>query len=77
MRSGLIEEETRAAAGDLRPRVAAGALMAVHRALIDYARTRAASGSAAQSLADDLEAEGKRAFALLRAGLGDYAVKPG
>src|SRR3954451_10816471 len=37
----LIAEETNASAGDLRPRVAAGALMAVHRSLIDYARRRA------------------------------------
>ena len=73
----LIAEETGGAAGDLRPRVAAGALMAVHRALIDYARERARSGRATEGLADDLEAEGARAFALLRAGFGDYAVKRG
>jgi len=75
--AGLIAEETGAGADDLRPRVAAGALMAVHRALIDYARERAASGRVTANLADELDAEGNRAFALLRAGLGDYAVKPG
>jgi hypothetical protein len=75
--AGLIAEETGAAADDIRPRVAAGALMAVHRSLIDYARQRALSGRASRKLASDLEAEGKRALALLANGLGDYAVKPG
>jgi hypothetical protein len=75
--AGLIAEETGAAADDIRPRVAAGALMAVHRSLIDYARQRALSGRASRKLASDLEAEGKRALALLAGGLGDYGVKPG
>jgi AcrR family transcriptional regulator len=73
----LIAAETGAAADDLRPRVAAGSLMAVHRGLIDYARRRALSGRASSKLAADLEAEGTRALELLRDGLGDYAVKPG
>jgi AcrR family transcriptional regulator len=72
----LIAEETGAAPDDLRPRVAAGALMAVHRSLIDYARRRALSRRGASTLAADLEAEGKRALALLAAGLAGYAVKP-
>ena len=71
----LIAEETDAAPDDLRPRVAAGALMAVHRGLIDYARRRALSRRGRSTLAADLEAEGKRALALLAEGLGDYAVK--
>jgi AcrR family transcriptional regulator len=71
----LIAEETRAEPDDVRPRVAAGALMAVHRALIDYARRRARSGRGLSRLAADVEAEGERALALLRDGLGGYAVK--
>jgi hypothetical protein len=50
--------------------------MAVHRSLIDYARRRALSRRGASTLAADLEAEGERALALLRDGLGAYAVKP-
>ena len=73
--AGLIAQETGAAPDDIRPRVAAGALMAVHRSLIDYARRRALSGRASRKLASDLEAEGARALALLAEGLGDYAVK--
>src|SRR3954471_3092994 len=71
----LIAEETRAGPADLRPRVAAGALMAVHRALIDYAGSRARTRRGSSRLAADLEAEGERALALLREGLGNYAVK--
>jgi AcrR family transcriptional regulator len=72
----LIAEETGAPPDDIRPRVASGALMAVHRSLIDYARRRALSRRGASTLAADLEAEGERALALLRDGLGAYAVKP-
>jgi AcrR family transcriptional regulator len=75
--AALIAEETGATADDLRPRVAAGALLAVHRALIDFARRRALSGRSSSKLAADLETEGKRALALLADGLGGYAVKPG
>jgi AcrR family transcriptional regulator len=71
----LLAEETGATLDDLRPRVAAGALMGVHRGLIDYARRRALSRRGRSTLAADLEAEGKRALALLADGLGDYAVK--
>src|SRR2546426_4002923 len=52
--AALIADETGAAVDDLRPRVAAGALMAVHRTLIDYARRRALSGRAGSKLAADL-----------------------
>jgi len=73
--AALIADETGASPDDIRPRVAAGALMAVHRSLIDYARRRALSRRGASTLAGDLEAEGRRALALLADGLGDYAVK--
>jgi len=71
----LIAEETGAGPDDLRPRVAAGALMAVHRGLIDYARRRARTRRGLSRLAADLEVEGERALALLREGLGGYAVR--
>ncbi len=72
--AALIAEETGAAADDLRPRTAAGAMMAVHRALIDLARGRALAGHVGRALAADLEVEGERAFALLAGGLAGYAV---
>jgi len=75
--ASLIAEETGAPADDMRPRVVAGALMAVHRALIEYARRRALSGRSSSKLASELEVEGKRAFALLAEGLARYAVKAG
>jgi hypothetical protein len=50
-------------------------LISVHRALIDFARRRARSGRGLSRLAAELEAEGERGLALLREGLGDYAVK--
>lgn len=71
----LIARETKARPDDLRPRAAAGALLAVHRALIDYARERALSRKALRTLGDDLQREGRRAFALLEPSLGSYAVK--
>jgi AcrR family transcriptional regulator len=73
--AALIAEETGAGPDDLRPRVAAGALMSVHRGLIDYARRRALSRRGRSTLAADLDAEGRRALQLLADGLGDYAVK--
>ena len=75
--AALIAEETGAADDDVEPRVAADALMSVHRALIDYARRSALAGRSSTSLARDIRAQGERALALLDRGLGDYGVKPG
>jgi AcrR family transcriptional regulator len=72
----LIAEETRASAGDLRPYIAANALIGVHRAMIGYVRQRLEAGSTARvRLARDVRERGAKAFALLSAGLGDYAAK--
>jgi AcrR family transcriptional regulator len=73
--AALIAEETSAGAHDIEPWVAANALMGVHRSLIDYVRRRVLAGNRAPAVARGLRAEGKRAFALLEGGLGDYAVK--
>jgi AcrR family transcriptional regulator len=70
--AGLIAEETGAAPDDVEPRAAAGALMAVHRALIDYVRRRTIAGAGTPAIARGLRAEAKRALALLESGLGDY-----
>ena len=56
--------------------VAANALMGVHRALVDLVRRRVLADEAPEQLADDVRAQGTRAFALLGEGLADYGVRP-
>ena len=72
-----LAAETGAAAGDLRPQVAANALMGVHRALIDYVRRRILADDEPARLAADVRELTAAAFALLEDGLRDYAAKPG
>jgi AcrR family transcriptional regulator len=69
----LLGGETGAEPGDLRPRVAAAAMIGVHRALIDYTRGRILAGDTGPRLTRDVRAEAQRAFELLEGGLGDYA----
>jgi AcrR family transcriptional regulator len=72
----VIAAETKAAAGDLRPGVAAHALIGVHRTLIGYVRYRLATGTPdRRRLARDVRSRGEAALALLADGLGDYARK--
>jgi AcrR family transcriptional regulator len=74
--AGLIADETGAASDDLRPYIAANALIGVHRALIAYVRARLdASAPNRRRLARDVRSRGETALALLADGLGDYAVK--
>jgi AcrR family transcriptional regulator len=73
--AALIADETGARAGDVRPRVAANALMGVHRALIDFTRRRILAGGPTPRLPREVRAQADRAFALLGDGLGDYALK--
>jgi AcrR family transcriptional regulator len=56
-------------------RVAANALVGVHRALIDYLRERVLSGARPERLAADVRQQASRAFTLLENGLGDYAPR--
>jgi len=70
----LIAEETGASADDPEPRVAAEALMSVHRALIDFARRSALAGRPSSRLAGDIRVQGERALALLERGLRDYGI---
>jgi AcrR family transcriptional regulator len=74
--AGLIASETGAAPDDVQPRAAAGALVAVHQALIDYVRRRTIAGASAHAIARGLRAQAKRALALLEHGLGDYPSTP-
>jgi AcrR family transcriptional regulator len=72
----LIADETGAGAGDLRPYVAANALIGVHRALIGYVRERLAAATPNRGrLARDVRDRGEAALALLADQLGHYAAK--
>jgi AcrR family transcriptional regulator len=71
--AALLAEETGAAPGDIEPRLAAEAMMACHRSLIDFARRRALSQKSSADLAAQIRAAGERAVALLEGGLADYA----
>jgi AcrR family transcriptional regulator len=73
--AALIAEEQGAAADDLEARVAADAMMGVHRALVDYTRRRVVEGARAPRLERDVRAQAARALAVLEQGLGGYAVK--
>jgi hypothetical protein len=80
----LLAAETGAAADDVTARVAASALLGVQRALVDHVRRRVLADDEPARLAADVPARlaadvrdlGRRAFALLEQGLGDYAAKP-
>jgi AcrR family transcriptional regulator len=71
----LIASETGAGPDDLEPRIAAHALIGVHRSLIEYVRRRVATGASAAQIAGELGEQGERAFALLERGLRDYAAR--
>jgi AcrR family transcriptional regulator len=74
--AALLAAETDAPAHDLRPQVAANALIGVQRALIDYTRRRVLADEELTRLYADVRRLGQRAFALLEHGLGDYATDP-
>ena len=60
--------------GDIEARVAANAMMGVHRALVDFARGRIVEGARHPGLADEVRAQADAALTLLERGLGAYAV---
>ena len=74
--AALLAAETGAAGDDIRPQVAANALLGLHQALIDYVRRRVLAGDDLSGLAPDVRKVAAAAFALLEHGLGDYAAKP-
>jgi AcrR family transcriptional regulator len=63
-------------ADDIRPQVAANALLGLHRALIEYVRRRILDDDDLSGLAAEVRELAATAFALLDQGLGDYASKP-
>lgn len=73
---GVLAADTGAASDDLRPQVAAHALIGVHRALLDYVRSRVLGGDDPAGLAAEVRKLTAGAFDLLEQGLCDYAAKP-
>src|SRR5215212_8354472 len=73
--AALLAEETGAAPDDVTPRVAANAMMGVHRALVDFARRRILEGARPPGLAREVREQGERSLALLDEGFGGYAVR--
>jgi AcrR family transcriptional regulator len=75
--AALIAEDTGAEAGDLRPWVAAHALMGIHQALVGFVRCRLVEGPVDHArLAREVAARGRQALELLAAGLGSYGASP-
>jgi AcrR family transcriptional regulator len=73
--AALLAEEQGLPADDIGPRVAANAMMGVHRSLVAYTRGRVLDGAGAARLQRDVRAQADAALALLAEGLGGYAVK--
>lgn len=73
--AALIADEVGAAPDATEPRVAANALLGVHRTLVDFSRRQVLAGIRNPLLSRRVRAEAKQALALLESGLGDYAVK--
>jgi AcrR family transcriptional regulator len=71
--AGLIREETGVAAEDLRPWVAANAMIGVHRALVEHVRRRSLAGIPNRQLAREVRQLGEQALAALARGLGDLS----
>jgi AcrR family transcriptional regulator len=69
--AALLAEES-GAADDIEPRLAAEAMMALHRSLIDFARRRAASRKSSADIAAEVREAGERALAFLESGLGEH-----
>jgi AcrR family transcriptional regulator len=73
--AAVIAEQTGAGADDVKPWVAAHALMGVHRALVDYTRRRVVAGVRTPRLAREVRVQGERALEALERGLGDYGAE--
>jgi|SRR5579862_4308742 len=74
--AGVLAADTQAAPGDLRPQIAAHALIGVHRTLLDQVRSRVLDGGNLAGLAAEIRKLTASAFEFLEQGLGDYAAKP-
>jgi AcrR family transcriptional regulator len=71
--AALIAEDTAAGPDDLRPWVAARALIGTHQSLIEFVHRRLHEGATDRArLAQDVVTEGRRALDLLEQGLAGY-----
>jgi AcrR family transcriptional regulator len=73
--AGLLAEETGASPDDIEPRMAAEAMMAFHRSLIEFARRRALSRKNSARYASEIRAAGEHALAFIEGGLAEYATR--
>lgn len=73
--AALLAEEAGRGANTVEAWVVANALMGIHRALVADAHDRVLAGQRGRSLASRARSQGKRAFAQLERGLGDYAER--
>ena len=70
-----ITLETRAAAGELEPWLAANAVMGLYSSLLELARDRVLAGVSGPELVAKLRTRGRRGLALLQFGLAGYAKR--
>ena len=70
-----ITLETRAAAGELEPWLAANAVMGLYSSLLELARDRVLAGASGPELVAVLRTRGQRGLALLQFGLAGYAKR--
>jgi AcrR family transcriptional regulator len=73
--AALIAEEQRATPYDVRPRVAAAAVLAVHRESIAAVRRAVLAGAPDAEVANVAVTAARKGFALLDQGLGRYAAR--
>lgn len=74
--AALLAEETKAEKGDIRPAVAARALIGLHASLIAFVRPRLLEEPPdLERIAREVRAQGESGLKLLERGLGSYAVK--
>jgi len=71
----LLAAEAGPRGSDVEAWAVASSLMGVQRGLVRRVRANVLAGMRGAELAAEVKAEGKRAFARLERGLGDYAVK--
>jgi AcrR family transcriptional regulator len=71
----VLAGETGAAEDDVEATGAAGALMVIHRMLVERVRKRVLAGRRSSDLVEDYRSQARRAFRRLEQGLGNYALK--
>jgi len=73
--AALLAAETGAPAEAVEPRVAANALIGVHRTLVEYTRRQILAGARNPRLGRRVREQARQALAVLEGGLGSYAIK--